>query len=208
MDKQVQAHLDSIVPDRPNELVLMEQYAADMGFPIIGPTVGYLCYQIARMIKARNIFEMGSGYGYSTAWFAKAVKENGGGKVHHVVWDRDLSKQAQRHLSRLGLEKYIQFSVGEAVSVLSSSRGPYDLIFNDIDKEDYPESLHAIKDKLSSGGVLLMDNMLWEGRIFDEKDTTPSTQGVRRSTEMLVSDEDWIVTVVPIRDGVLIAYKK
>ncbi len=69
----------------------MEAYANDSYFPIIGLICGHLCYQIARMVKVRSVFEMGSGYGYSTACFVQAVKENGGGKAHHVVWDMEES---------------------------------------------------------------------------------------------------------------------
>ncbi len=205
---QLQAYIDSLVPARPQELVEMEAYAEKHDFPIIGPATGYLCYQVARMIKARNIFELGSGYGYSTAWFAAAVKENGGGTVHHVVWDEALSRRAKMHLANLGLDGFVQYHVGEAVATLCAYTGPFDLIFNDIDKEDYPSSLPIIKEKLRPGGVMVIDNMLWYGRIFKEKDKSASTEGVRLATKALVSDPDWIVTLSPIRDGVLVACKK
>jgi caffeoyl-CoA O-methyltransferase len=87
----VQDHLTGLIPERPPVLQSMEREAEETGFPIIGPAAGYQCYQLARLIGARRVFEMGSGYGYSTAWFARAVAENGGGEVHHVVWDQQLS---------------------------------------------------------------------------------------------------------------------
>src|SRR5215208_1266653 len=95
-------YLDGLVPERLPELQAMEAYAKEADFPIVGPASGYLCYQIARMIGARRVFELGSGYGYSTAWFARAVQENGGGTVHHVVWDDKLSQMARQHLGALG----------------------------------------------------------------------------------------------------------
>src|SRR5688572_8287092 len=101
---QVIAYLDALVPERPAELQKMEAYAEQHKFPIIGPACGHLCYQVARMIGARRIFELGSGYGYSTAFFARAVKENGGGVVHHVVWDEALSQRARTHLAALGYD--------------------------------------------------------------------------------------------------------
>src|SRR4051812_28228283 len=94
-------YLDSLVPPRHAELIAMEAYAQQHNFPIVGPACGHFCYQLARMTNARRIFELGSGYGYSTAFFAKAVQENGGGVVHHVVWDEDLSRRARGHLARL-----------------------------------------------------------------------------------------------------------
>jgi len=205
---RTQEFLTSLVPPREDEMQKMEKYAAKTDFPIIGPAAGYYCYQIARMIKARSIFEMGSGYGYSTAWFAKAVKENGGGVVHHVVWDAKLSEMARGHLSRLGYNGTIQYQVAEAVGALRGISGPFDLIFNDINKEAYPASLPLIKEKLRSGGVLIIDNILWSGRIFDKKNQAESTQGVREFTRMITHDPDWIVSLAPVRDGVIVAYKK
>ena len=73
---KVQDYLTSLVPPREPELQAMEEYADKNNFPIIGPACGYYCYQLARMLNARSIFELGSGYGYSTAWFAKEVIEN------------------------------------------------------------------------------------------------------------------------------------
>src|SRR5215510_5928193 len=112
---KVQEYLASLVPPREPELQKMEEIAAKNDFPIIGPACGYYCYQLARMIDAKQIFELGSGYGYSTAWFAKAVKENGGGVVHHTVWDEGLSERAQKHLSELGSADVVQFHNAEAV---------------------------------------------------------------------------------------------
>jgi predicted O-methyltransferase YrrM len=100
--EQLQPYLDSLVPARPAEVEKMEAYARQHDFPIIGPASGQMCYQVARLIEAKRIFEMGSGYGYSTLWFAKAVQENGGGTVYHVVWDDKLSQMARGHLDVLG----------------------------------------------------------------------------------------------------------
>ena len=203
-----QDYITSLVPPREAELVEMEAYAEKNDFPIIGPACGYYCYQLARMMKAKSVFELGSGYGYSTAWFAKAVRENGGGIVHHTVWEDALSERARRHLVKLGSADLVHFHVSEAVEALTQTEGPFDIIFNDIDKQAYPASLPVIKEKLRSGGLLIIDNMLWSGRIFDSKDTSPSTQGVREFTRSIIEDMDWIVSLAPMRDGMIVAYKK
>jgi caffeoyl-CoA O-methyltransferase len=204
----VQEFLIRLVPPREAEMRKMEKYAEKTDFPIIGPAAGYYCYQIARLIGAQSVFEMGSGYGYSTAWFAKAVKENGGGAVQHVVWDAKLSEMARGHLSRLGYEGLVEYHVAEAVETLRGMRGPFDLIFNDIEKQDYPASLPLIKERLRRGGVLIIDNILWSGRIFDGKDRSAATQGVREFTRLITQDTDWIVSLAPVRDGMIVAYKK
>ena len=204
----VQEFLKELVPAREPEMQIMEQYAEEHDFPIIGPAAGYNCYQITRMMRARSVFEMGSGYGYSTAWFAKAVQENGGGVVHHTVWDEKLSKMATDHLSRLGFDGLIEYHVAEALETLRNMPGQFDLIFNDIEKAAYPASLSPIKQKLKSGGVLIVDNILWSGRVFDKADESSSTAGIREFTHLIANDPDWIVSLVPVRDGIIIAYKK
>lgn len=204
---QINTYLEGLVPPRPAEMMGMEEYATKTNFPIIGPVCGYLCYQVARMIGARSVFEMGSGYGYSTAWFARAVMENGGGKVHHVVWDQELSRDARQHLGTLGYDGIVEYHVAEAIETLSQTPGPFDLIFNDIDKECYPESLPMIREKLRPGGVLIVDNLLWHGQVLDALDKDTSTEGVRELTRQLTTDPNWISTLIPIRDGMLVALR-
>lgn len=214
--ENTQNYITSLVPPREAELMVMEAYAEEHGFPIIGPACGYYCYQLARMIQAKTVFELGSGYGYSTAWFAKAVQEtcaeqgrsDRGGVVHHTVWDEELSERARRHLVRLGSADIVQFHVSEAVEALRQTGGTFDIIFNDIDKESYPASLPLIKERLRSGGLLIIDNMLWHGRIFDEADNSSATLGVHEFTKQITSDPDWIVSLAPMRDGMIVAYKK
>ena len=204
----MQEYIASLVPPREPELLEMEKYAEKHDFPIIGPACGYYCYQLARTIQAKSIFELGSGYGYSTAWFAKAVRENGGGVVHHTVWDEELSKRAAGHLSRLGSAALVKFHNAEAVETLRQTPGPFDIIFNDIDKEGYPDSLPVIKEKLRPGGLLIIDNMLWHGQTLDPNDHEESTEAIRRFTREITTDPDWIVSLAPMRDGMIIAYKK
>ena len=202
---KVREHLEALVPERPAELQRMEAYAREKDFPIIGPACGYLCYQMARTIGARRVFELGSGYGYSTAFFARAVQENGGGVVHHVVWDEELSRLARGHLSALGYGDVVQYHVREAIETLEATDGPFDLIFNDIDKDAYPRSLPVIERRLKPGGVLIIDNMLWQGRIFDPADRSEDTEGVREFTRRITRSPKWIASLVPIRDGMIVA---
>jgi len=206
-DPQLASYLESLVPEREAEIQAMETRARENGFPIIGPAAGHFCYQIARMSGARRIFELGSGFGYSTAWFARAVRENGGGEVHHVVWDKKLSREARGSLDRLGYGDVVRYHIGEAVQTLREATGPFDLIFNDIDKADYPASLQVIAEKLRPGGVLIVDNMLWYGRIFDEQNNSADTVAVREMTRLLAKSEEWVTSLVPIRDGITVSFK-
>jgi predicted O-methyltransferase YrrM len=205
---KLQDYLTALVPPREPVLQEMEEYAEKNNFPALGPVCGYYCYQLARMMRATSVFELGSGYGYSTAWFAKAVRENGGGVVHHTVWDDKLSSMAKEYLNRLELDDLVEFHNAEAVETLRQTAGTFDIIFNDIDKEGYPDSLPVIKSKLRSGGLLIIDNMIWHGQILDSNDRERSTEAIRRFTRDVTTDSDWIVSLSPIRDGMIVAYKK
>lgn len=204
---EVASLLDGIVPERPPIMQEMERRARNDGFPIIGPAAGHFCYLVARMMGARHIFEMGSGFGYSTAWFARAVVENGGGTVDHVVWDEQLSADARTYLEGLGYGDTVRYTVGEAVQTLRDAEGPFDLVFNDIDKKAYPAALEVIEDRLRPGGVLITDNVLWSGRIFDDADMTEQTEAIREFTRRVTTGAGWSASIVPIRDGLLVAMR-
>jgi len=188
-------------------LLRMEEEARQERFPIIGPASGKLCHLLARAIGARRVFELGSGYGYSTLWFARAVRENGGGVVHHTVWDEELHRRARANVTEAGYEDTVQFHLGEAVQALRETEGPFDIIFNDIDKNGYPASLPVMKEKLRVGGLILIDNMIWHGAIFDPSDRSPDTEGVREFTQLLQSDPDFLFQLVPVRDGIIAALR-
>lgn len=207
ISEQLDEYLVHLVPERPAEMLEMEAYAKDHSFPIIGPAAGYACYVLARISRAKSVFELGSGYGYSTAWFAQAVMENGGTVVNHVVWDERLSQMAKKHLSALGYQDIIRYTVGEAVQALRESPGDYDLIFNDIDKESYPESLEVIERKLRPGGLLIVDNAFRGGRVLDANDRSAANAGVKELTRRLTTSDDWLTTIIPIRDGLFVAFR-
>jgi caffeoyl-CoA O-methyltransferase len=203
----LRTYLDDLVPTRHPELARMEAYAREHDFPIIGPASGQCCYVLSRLAGARRVFELGSGYGYSTAWFARAVMENGGGEVHHVVWDQDLSDRARKHLAAIGVDGVVRFHVSEAVETLRATPGQWDVIFMDIDKRGYPDAVPLIAERLRKGGILIVDNMLWSGRVFDAADRSVDTEAIRRATERLTRSPEWISTLVPIRDGLLVSYR-
>lgn len=204
----VDAHLTDFARHHDPILEKMEERAKRDGFPIIGPVAGRFLEQVALLVGARRVFELGSGYGYSTLWFARAVKQNGGGEVVHTVWDEQLSQDARGYIAEAGYSDIVRFEVSEAVSALKRSEGLFDIIFNDIDKDGYPDSIPVIKERLRPGGVLLIDNILWHGRIFDASDQDPETIGVRQVTRMIREDPDFVSSIVPLRDGLIMAVKK
>jgi predicted O-methyltransferase YrrM len=207
-------------------LTEMEERASREGFPIIGPLVGPWLYTLTRMVGAQRVFELGSGYGYSTWYFCKAVQDNAAAvraenaavdeagwtdadgncaKVVHTVWDVQLSADAKENLRRAGFAEFNQFIEGEAVAALKDAEGGWDVIFMDIDKEGYPGALPVIEGKLRPGGLLITDNMIWSGTVMDDADQRPSTQAIRELTRMLRESPRWELLILPLRDGVAVA---
>jgi predicted O-methyltransferase YrrM len=135
------------------------------------------------------------------------VRENGGGVVHHTVWDDGLHARARVNIDEAGYADTVQFHLGEAVQALKETDDTFDFFFNDIDKDGYPASYPVMKRKLRVGGILAIDNMLRAGNVMDDSAHDPATEGVREFTRMLKDDPDFVFQLVPIRDGIIVALR-
>src|SRR6266568_5921496 len=132
----VETYLYSLLPPRDEVLVEIENAAAQRDIPIVGPAVARILHQLALIIGAKNIFEMGSAIGYSTIWWARAVGD--GGRVIYTDGDPKRADKARRYFDRAGVSQRITIRVGDALEFLSEEKEQYDIIFNDVDKTDYP----------------------------------------------------------------------
>jgi caffeoyl-CoA O-methyltransferase len=190
-------------------LLEMEKEGEERGFPIIGRLVGATVEVLARAIGARRIFELGSGYGYSAYWFARATGESG--EVHCTDGDPENEKKAADYLERAGLWSRIRYHVGDAVSALATVAGEFDVVYNDIDKIGYPEAWKAARSRVRVGGFYICDNVLWSGRVTEEKpadDVRPGwTEAIKEHNALIAADEDYLSTIVPTRDGVMVALR-
>jgi predicted O-methyltransferase YrrM len=204
VDPAVERYLDRM--QQPGDAVLQEmgRLGEERGFPIVGPLVGRILEQAARGIGARTVFEMGSGFGYSTAWFARAVGPQG--KVVHTENDRKLSDEARQWLGKAGLAERAEFRLGDACDLLKQDKGPYDVVFIDIDKEDYPKAWKLARDRVRPGGLVLTDNVLWKGKVAG-KQSDAATEAIREYNRLAEDDDAFLVTILPVRDGVSVALK-
>ena len=202
----VDEYLYSILPARDEVLAEMEAEAIQRRIPIVGPAVGRILYQLGLMSRAKEVFELGSAIGYSTIWWAWAVGE--GGRVIYTDSDRKNAGQARRYFDRAGVGKQISVKTGDALELLSEEKGQFDIIFNDVDKEDYPRVFKLAMPRLRSGGLLVTDNVLWSGRVAQKNSADASTKAIQEFNRLLYGSSDLFTTILPIRDGVAVAVKK
>jgi predicted O-methyltransferase YrrM len=201
----VDDYLYSMLPKRDAVLTEMEQYATEKSIPIVGPAVARVLQQIALMINARKVFELGSAIGYSTIWWAQAV--GGGGTVIYTDGDAQNAERARGYFKRAGVSKQIVLRTGDALEILSEEKQEFDIIFNDVDKEDYPRVLRLIAPRLRKGGLFITDNVLWSGRVA-EKNPDARTRAILEFNRKLYDSGDFYTTLLPIRDGLAVALKK
>jgi caffeoyl-CoA O-methyltransferase len=201
----VEAYLYSLLPARDPVLGEIEDAAARRNIPIVGPAVGRLLYQLALISGARKIFEMGSAVGYSTIWWARAVGE--GGHVTYTDGDRKNADEARGYFERAGVASRISVRVGDALELLSEQKEEFDIIFCDVDKEDYPRAFRLAMSRLGKGGLFVADNVLWSGRVAQRNPSEASTKAILEFNGLLYNSAELFTTVLPIRDGVSVSLK-
>lgn len=204
VNPDIEGYLKNLIPLEDEVLKEMGKLGEERGFPIIGPIVGRLLYQLAIMIRAKRVFEMGSGFGYSAYWFAKAVGD--GGEVVFTELSQKNAQLGRDFFRRGGVDRIVRIHVGDALQILEETEGEFDIIFNDIDKEYYPLAVDKAYKKLRRGGLFITDNVLWFGRVLTD-DLSPSTKGVKEFTRLLFSEKGFLTTIIPIRDGVSLSVK-
>jgi caffeoyl-CoA O-methyltransferase len=185
-------------------LLEMERVAAERNFPIVNRIVGVTLEALARSISARRVFELGSGYGYSAYWFARAVGPNG--EVYLTDGDPENEKKALHYLGRAGLVERVRFRVGDAITSFEDIEGEFDVVYCDIDKEGYPDAWRAARDRIRVGGLYLCDNVLWSGRVV-EADPDETTRAILEHNAMIAADARYLSVIVPTRDGVMVALR-
>jgi len=210
VDPRVEDYMRSLL-GRYDEPVLlqMEAEGKERGFPIIGRLVGVTVELLARSIGAARVFELGSGFGYSAYWFSRAV--GSGGEVHCTDGDPGNEAKALGYLSRVGLSEPIRWHVGDAVTNLNAVEGAFDVVYNDIDKEGYPDAWRAARDRVRVGGLYVCDNVLWSGAVADPTGDhgrdEKTTAAILEHNRLVAEDEGFVSSIVPTRDGVFVALR-
>src|SRR5581483_5210372 len=202
----IDQYLLSLLPPRDAVLSAMEAEAARRNVPIVGPAVGRVLCQLAQLIGAKSVFEMGSAIGYSTLWWARAVGE--GGKVIYTDGSQKNADEARRNFEKAGVLDRVTIKVGDAIEILSEQKEAFDIVFNDIDKDDYPRAFRVAAPRVRKGGLFVADNVLWSGKVAQPEGRADApTKAILEFNRLLYSSPEFFTTIIPLRDGVAVALK-
>jgi caffeoyl-CoA O-methyltransferase len=204
VDKKIEAYMEGLLPKRDVVLADMERYARQHHVPIIEAACGRLLYLLTEISGAKRIFEMGSAIGYSTLWFARAAGE--GAQVFYTDGDPANAERARASFERAKVADRVRILIGDAVELIDTVAGEFDLIFIDVDKHQYPVALEKSVPRLRSGGLLITDNVLWSGRVAGRaKDV--STRSIQKFNRGIYASKELFPVIVPLRDGVAVCRK-
>ena len=200
----------AVVEHRDAVLEEMELRADEQGFPIVGRSAGRFLELMARSVGAGRALELGSGFGYSAYFLAAAV----GAEGELVCTDLDPANadRAESYLRRSDRWAPVRWWTGDGLEVLAAQHGEFDVIFCDVDKEAYPRAWREASERLRIGGVWLCDNVLWDGRVAglgepQEPQREAMIAPIREMTRLVVDDDRYVSSIVPLRDGIQVALR-
>lgn len=162
MIPEPETYFRRLLPKRSALLERLEQEAAAEDIPIVGPLVGELLYILARIGRPRNVLELGTATGYSAIYLGQACRENQG-RLVTLEADPSLARRAETRLTEAGLDTRVQVVCADALDWLAHTTERFDLIFMDIEKEDYVRALPHCHRALTRNGLLVADNVGFQG---------------------------------------------
>jgi len=184
----------------------VEKFAKEINYPIIDYVTGHLISVLVNLGRHKNIFEMGSGFGYSALWFAKGM--SGNGKITLTDIYCDYLTMAKSNLSKQYPLLTINTFCGDTIQTLEQSEENYDCIFIDIgDKSLYPKAGKIALEKTSVNGMIIADNVLWRGKVV-ESEPDKQTKSINIFNEQMMAVDNFDTIILPVGDGLLVSIKK
>ena len=172
---------------------------------ISGYLQGRLLSLISKMVSPKNILEIGTFTGYAALCLAEGLQKDG--KLTTLDVNEDLAYIPKKYFAESEFASQIEFRLENALDFLKNSSETFDLIFIDADKENYPEYLQLVKPRMKSGSVLMIDNVLWYGKVLDEKGNK-QTEQIKLVNKLVAEDADFENVILPLRDGIHLVRKK
>lgn len=177
------------------------------GRQVSGSEVGALLRQFVQLLRPRQVLEIGTFSGYSTLWMASALPE--GGRIDTLEINDEMEDLIRAGFARAGLADRIRLHIGDALDILPALTGPYELVFIDADKRDYVAYYQAVFDLVAPGGLIVADNVLWDGKVCaEEPPRDQQTRGILAFNDLVAGDTRVDNFILPLRDGLNIIRKK
>ena len=205
---EMERYLETLLGERDPLLQEMEEQALKETIPVVTPTVGNFLNLLVHMNQAQSILEIGTAIGYSTIWLARAA-ERTGGHVTTVDLNKDRLGRSLVYFERAGLRERITALEGDARKILPTLDSKFDFVFIDAAKGEYLDYLSQIYPLISSGGLLVVDNVLFRGWVVPGSDFAPKYErmvgGLRQFLQELCQNPEFSTTVLPFGDGVSVS---
>ncbi|NIB99193.1 O-methyltransferase [Halobacterium sp. R2-5] len=208
------AFLDAANPEPSELLQEMTEYGRSEDFPIVGPDVGHLLGVVATLAGAERVFEFGSGYGYSGAWFRTVLPADG--ELVLTDYDEGNLETAREFLGRQDEDATVRYEAGDAMELFERYDGPFDVVLLDHGKTEYVDAFEDARGKLADGGVVVADNMMAgpvepadvTAALQGDEPVDDHTEGVADYIEHVRGDPDFETAFVPLGEGVAISVKR
>lgn len=173
-----------------------------------GHVQGRILSMLSHMIRPKRVLEIGTYTGYSAMCFAEGLAD--GGEIHTIDINEELEEIIRTHLEIAGLTDKIHLHFGDATEIIEKMEGSFDLVFIDADKTNYSRYYDLIIDRIPSGGYILADNVLWSGKVINEKEVEkdPDTKAIVAFNEKIQNDDRVQNVLFPVRDGIMVIRKK
>jgi predicted O-methyltransferase YrrM len=206
----VASYLSGLRRDPHPQLGIIDREGRAEGLPIVFPDTGGLLHTLARACGARRILEIGTAIGYSTLWMATALPSDG--TLITMEYDAVRAARARDHFAAAGCADRISVIAGDATRFLHKVSGPFDLIFQDSDKKLYEPMLDRLIDLLRPGGLLVADNVLWNGEVIpgyvhDRKYSEEDTAAIVAFSKRIATDPRLYTSFLQVGDGVSVSVK-
>jgi caffeoyl-CoA O-methyltransferase len=173
-----------------------------------GHIQGRILSMFSHMLRPKTILEIGTYTGYSALCLAEGLQTDG--ILHTIDINEELEPMITRYIQQAGKQDQIKLHIGAALEIIPTISGNFDLVFIDADKENYAHYFDAVIDRMPSGGIIIADNVLWSGKVLDEKERTEDeeTAALHQYNQKIHDDERVEHLLFPVRDGLMIARKK
>lgn len=203
INKEIDIYINEFTSDESEQLYNLNRETnlkTTLPRMISGKVQGKFLKMISLMLKPTNILEIGTFTGYSALCLAEGLK--GDGKLITIESNIELQDMIQEQFSKSIFNNQIQLAIGDAVSIIPRLNEKFDLVFIDADKEEYLTYYQLIKPKINKGGFILVDNVLWSGKVLNNENPDKETKALQEFNEFVAHDINVEQVMLSIRDGI------